>query len=170
MSAVGFFETTDGGATWQTRHDGLKEVETGRPESEVARCVHGVMAHPDDPERLFLQFHFGVFRSDDGGQARRPIDAGLPSDFGFPIVVTRSGAIMVIPLAADVQRVLVDGHLRVFRSTDGGASWDAVTAGLPQKHYEGGVLRGSMRTDPETGEVVFITNHGEVFQYAGEGL
>lgn len=170
MSAVGVFETTDGGATWQTRHDGLKEVETGQPESEVARCVHGVMAHPDDPERLFLQFHFGVFRSDNGGQVWKPIDTGLPSDFGFPIVVTRSGAVMVVPLAADVQRVFVDGRLRIFRSTDGGTSWTAITAGLPQEHYYGGVLRGSMRTDLETGEVVFGTNHGEVFHSADEGL
>lgn len=141
MSAVGVFETTDGGATWQTRHDGLKEVETGLPESEVARCVHGVMAHPDDPERLFLQFHFGVFRSDNGGQVWKPIDTGLPSDFGFPIVVTRSGAVMVVPLAADVQRVFVDGRLRIFRSTDGGTSWNAITAGLPQEHYYGGLAR-----------------------------
>ena len=169
MSAVGFMETTDGGATWHTRHEGIKGVETGEHESEVARCVHGVAAHPDDPDRLFMQFHFGVFRSDDGGKAWRTIEEGLPSTFGFPIVVTRSGAVLVIPLAADLQRYFVDGRLRVYRSTDGGTSWGEVTAGLPQANYYGGVLRGAMRTDLETGEVVFGTNHGEMFHSDDEG-
>ena len=169
MSAVGFMETTDGGATWHTRHEGIKGVETGEHESEVARCVHGVAAHPEDPDRLFMQFHFGVFRSDDGGGRWRTIEEGLPSTFGFPIVVTRSGAVLVIPLAADLQRYFVDGRLRVYRSTDGGTSWGEVTAGLPQANYYGGVLRGAMRTDLETGEVVFGTNHGEMFHSGDEG-
>ena len=63
----------------------------------------------------------------------------------------------------------MDGRLRVYRSTDGGESWGPVSAGLPQAHYYGGVLRGAMRTDLETGEVVFGTNHGELFHSADEG-
>ena len=52
-------------------------------------CVHDVRRSPSRPERLFMQFHDGVYRSDDGGASWIDIgtDTALPSDFGFPIVV-----------------------------------------------------------------------------------
>ena len=42
---------------------------------------------PPQPERLFLQNHGGVYRSDDEGASWESIADGLPADFGFPIVV-----------------------------------------------------------------------------------
>ena len=39
------------------------------------------------PERLFMQFHGGVYRSDDAGESWISIAEGLPSDFGFPMVI-----------------------------------------------------------------------------------
>ena len=42
---------------------------------------------PGPPERLFLQNHGGVYRSDDEGGSWTSIADGLPADFGFPIVV-----------------------------------------------------------------------------------
>ena len=47
-----------------------------------------------------MQFHGGVYRSDDGGENWIDIGDGLPSDFGFPIVVDPADAdsAYVIPL------------------------------------------------------------------------
>ena len=49
--------------------------------------MHKVTRHPSRPERLFLQNHGGVYRSDDEGGSWTSIADGLPADFGFPIVV-----------------------------------------------------------------------------------
>ena len=55
---------------------------------------------PAKPERLFMQFHGGVYRSDDAGENWIDVGDGLPSDFGFPIVVDPSDpdSAYVIPL------------------------------------------------------------------------
>ena len=52
------------------------------------RCVHHVERAPERPERMFMQFHGGVYRSDDAGESWSDIGGGgLPSDFGFPLMV-----------------------------------------------------------------------------------
>ena len=42
---------------------------------------------PARPDRLFLQNHGGVYRSDDDAVTWDVIEAGLPGDFGFAMVV-----------------------------------------------------------------------------------
>ena len=71
-----------------------------------------------------MQFHGGVYRSDDAGGTWQPIMAGLPADFGFPLVVDPADpdSAFVIPLIADADRVTPDGRLRVFHTRDAGAS------------------------------------------------
>jgi photosystem II stability/assembly factor-like uncharacterized protein len=86
---------------------------------------------------LFQQFHGGVYRSDDAGDTWVDISAGLPSDFGFPIVVDPRDAdrAFVIPLNADADRVTAEGRVRVFETRDGGATWAAAGDGLPREGY-----------------------------------
>jgi hypothetical protein len=54
---------------------------------EFGQCVHKVTHHPSRPERLFLQNHWGLYRSDDGGDSWQDIANGVPSDFGFAMVM-----------------------------------------------------------------------------------
>ncbi|NIQ52613.1 MAG: exo-alpha-sialidase, partial [Gemmatimonadetes bacterium] len=54
---------------------------------DLGSCVHRLVLDPADPDRLFQQNHRGVFRSTDAGDSWERIDAGLPSTFGFPLVV-----------------------------------------------------------------------------------
>src|SRR5205807_2233215 len=81
--------------------------------------------HRSEPDTLFLQHHWGVYRSDDFGGDWREIGDGLPSTFGFPIVVHpgRPGTAYVLPLESDEFRCTPDARLRVYRTTDGGGSW-----------------------------------------------
>ena len=39
------------------------------PEDHFTLCVHNMHRHPTKPERLFMQFHGGVYRSDDAGES-----------------------------------------------------------------------------------------------------
>ena len=53
---------------------------------EFGQCVHKVARDPSDPDRLYLQNHGGVYRSDDGGDTWKDIAPGLPTEFGFAMV------------------------------------------------------------------------------------
>ena len=81
------------------------------------------------PERLFMQFHGGVYRSDDAGGSWTSIADGLPSDFGSLMLIDPRDpdAAYVIPLNSDGDRVSAEGRLRVFETRDAGATWTART-------------------------------------------
>ena len=69
--------------------------------------MHDLQRAPSQPERLFMQFHGGVYRSDDAGESWIDIAEGLPSDFGFPLVVDPADpdSAYVIPLTGSEDRV-----------------------------------------------------------------
>ena len=59
-----------------------------------------------------MQFHGGVYRSDDAGESLEVDRRRLPSDFGFPMVIDPDDpdSAYVIPLVADLDRVTPDGR------------------------------------------------------------
>ena len=90
-----------------------------------------------------MQFHGGVYRSDDSGESWVEIGEGLLSDFGFPLAVDPDDpdSAFVIPLQADVDRVTPEGRVRVFETRDAGDTWTSRVSGLPQRHAYLTVLR-----------------------------
>jgi photosystem II stability/assembly factor-like uncharacterized protein len=173
ISAVGTFETTDGGRTWQTRNHGVRTGFLPEPAPEFGQCVHKLRLHPDRPDVLFQQNHTGVYRSDDAGRNWTEITAGLPSDFGFPMVIHPHDprTVYVIPLnGADKGRTMPDGHAAVWRSRDEGNTWQQLDQGLPAKDAYLGVLRESMSVDRmDPCGVYFGTSTGQVFGSTDEG-
>lgn len=165
ISAGGVFRSDDGGKSWQPRNAGLPSFtpEFG-PEAEIGRCVHKLVLDPARPGSLALQFHGGVFVSDDAGDSWQRISAGLPHDFGFPMAATARGDFFVVPLLADTNRVVPDGALKVWRTRDRGRTWRAMTKGLPQKEHFVGVLRDAMAADTlEPAGLYLGTTGGELF-------
>jgi photosystem II stability/assembly factor-like uncharacterized protein len=90
----------------------------------------------------------GVLRSDDHGQSWRSISKGLPSDFGFPMVVHphKPDTIYVVPLEGPT-RTCPQAAPAVWRSENGGDSWQKLKNGLPPKDSYFTVLRDAMDTD-----------------------
>lgn len=171
ISAVGVFRTEDGGETWKLCNGGLHNVA---PEfikdPDMGRCVHKLVRDPERADTLYLQYHGGVFKSDDAADSWTRISAGLPHDFGFPMAATRSGGIFVVPLLSDENRVVPDGALKVWRSRDQGRTWRALTHGLPQETHFVGVLRDAMTSDALSPAGVFFgTTMGEVFASTDDG-
>jgi hypothetical protein len=169
MSAVGVWLTEDGGRTWSHGNAGLRAgyVPEEQQEETLALCVHDLQRAPQRPERMFLQFHGGVYRSDDAGASWTAIGEGLPSDFGFPLAVDPADpdSAYVIPLTADVDRVTPGGRVRVFETRDAGASWTARGDGLPAEHAYLTVLRQAFDRAGEgpSLELYFGATSGEVF-------
>jgi photosystem II stability/assembly factor-like uncharacterized protein len=169
ISAVGVWLTEDGGTTWRHGNEGL--VPHYMPEDARAGtmdlCVHDLQRAARRPERMFMQFHGGVYRSDDAGETWIDIGAGLPSDFGFPMAVDPADpdSAYVIPLTADVDRVTPDGRLRVYETRDAGASWTARGEGLPSEHAYLTILRRAFDRAGEGPalELYFGATSGQVF-------
>ncbi len=148
ISAVGVFRTDDGGETWAPKNRGITMVLEDQHYKEIGRCVHGLAQDPADPDRIYRQDHSGMYRSLDGGDSWQRNEGGLPSGFGFPIVMAEGGrALFAAPQESDEYRVPLGGALQVFRSTDGGNSWHPAAKGLPSVNAYGTVLRGAMATD-----------------------
>lgn len=172
ISAAGVFRTDDGGTTWEAVNKGLLSNGIPSPAAEVGHCVHNLAMHPSRPSTLFMQKHWDVMRSDDAGDSWIEISGDLPSDFGFPISVHAHDpeTIYVVPILSDSQHFPPDGKLRVYRSSTGGNTWEALTNGLPQENCYVNVLRDAMAVDsmPECG-VYFGTSGGQVYASADSG-
>ena len=166
VSAGGVYRSEDGGETWQPANAGVRAENLPERYPETGHNVHRVIMHPQVPSRLYRQCYNGTYRSDDGGRSWTEITAGLPSDFGYGIVVDPNDpdAVFQIPESSSHMRAPVDGKLRVYRSRDAGATWESASSGLPAEHVYVTVLREAM--DIDAGEpcgVYFGTSGGQLF-------
>jgi serine/threonine protein kinase len=172
ISSGGVYRTEDGGSSWTSQNRGIRADFMPNRYPEFGQCVHKIAMHPSRPERLFLQNHWGLYRSDDHAENWIDIANAVPSDFGFPIVVhpRNPDYVYVVPVESDQFRCACDGRLRVYRTRNAGASWEALTRGLPQKGAYETVLRDSMITDSfEPAGIYFGTRSGQLFGSRDEG-
>lgn len=172
ISAAGTFRSDDFGLTWMPINRGLRSEYIPEPEAEIGYCVHRLAMHPGKPDVLFMQKHWDIMRSDDGGDNWREVSGNLPSDFGFVIDVHAHDpdTIYVVPIKSDFEHYVPDGKLRVYRSRSGGDEWEALTKGLPQQDCYVNVLRDAMAVDSldECG-IYFGTTGGQVYVSADAG-
>ena len=169
MSTGGVYITEDGGISWRASNTNIKTPFLPDEEPEFGQCVHKIAADPANQDRLYLQHHWGVYRSDDRGVNWENIgeDKGLPTDFGFGIVSTSPDTALILPIQADEFRVFPEGKCRAFRTRDAGESWDALEEGLPQQNMYDCVLRDSFASSGKS--VAFGTTGGSVFVSNDEG-
>jgi photosystem II stability/assembly factor-like uncharacterized protein len=169
ISAAGVWNTDDGGASWRRGNTGLVAgyLPEDAREGATALCIHHLERAPARPERLFMQFHGGVYRSDDAGETWTSVADGLPSDFGFPLAVDPADpdSAYVIPLGGAEDRTTPDGRVRVYETRDAGATWTPRGAGLPQEHAYLTVLRQAFTSAKDGGELelYFGATSGDVF-------
>ena len=163
ISTGGHYLSEDGGQTFMASNQGVGAGFAPDPYPEFGQCVHKIASHPDAPGRLYMQNHggwadwsgpggprpdIGVLRSDDHGKTWRSIAKGLPSDFGFPIVVHPHDpdTVYVMPLEP-MTRTCPGGAPAVWRSENGGGSWKRLARGMAKKESYFTVLRDAMDID-----------------------
>ncbi|HEX7051287.1 MAG TPA: hypothetical protein VF188_13860 [Longimicrobiales bacterium] len=172
LSAGGVYRSDDRGARWKPVNRGVRADFLPQPYPDAGQCVHKLVLHPARPDRLYQQNHCGVYRSDDRGDHWTEISDGLPSPFGYALAVDPADpdTLFVVPEEAGNMRTTVGGRLRVYRSTDAGASWQPLTCGLPQSHAYVSVLREALATDTLDPCGVYVgTSGGHLFASRDRG-
>jgi molybdopterin converting factor small subunit/photosystem II stability/assembly factor-like uncharacterized protein len=176
ISAAGVWLSEDGGNSWRRGIKGLvaRYLPEEAREGAVDLCVHNLHRAQLEPDTLYLQFHGGVYRSDDAGETWNDVgtDSGLPSDFGFPMVLDPRDPdrALVIPLIADADRVTPDGAVRVYETRDRGSSWQPLGKGLPEYDAYLTVLRQAFcHDDGDPLGLYFGAESGEVFGSPDDG-
>jgi hypothetical protein len=172
ISAGGVYRTDDGGGSWTPQNKGVRVVFMPGKYPEFGQCVHKIVMHPAHPERLFLQNHWGLYRSDNHAETWTDIANGVPSDFGFALVMhpRNPECVYILPVESDEFRCTCDGKLRVYRTRNAGSSWEALARGLPQKRAYETVLRDGMTADSfDPVGIYFGTRSGQLFGSTDEG-
>jgi hypothetical protein len=172
ISTGGVYRSEDGGKSWAARNSGVRAEFLPDKHPEFGQCVHKIVHHPSRPDRLFLQNHWGLYRSDDAGDSWRDIARGVPSDFGFSMAMHPGDpdTVFIVPIESDGFRCVPEGKLRVYRTRDAGRSWKPMTRGLPQKNAFETVLRDAMGTDLlDPAGVYFGTRSGKLFASRDDG-
>ncbi len=172
ISAGGVYRTDDGGNSWTAQNRGIRVMFMPTKYPEFGQCVHKIVMHPNRPERLYLQNHWGLYRSDDYGENWSDIANGVPSDFGFAMIVhpRNPDCVYIVPVESDEFRCTCDGRLRIYRTRNAGASWEPLVRGLPQKGAHETVLRDAMTADAyDPVGIYFGTRSGKLFASNDEG-
>ena len=173
ISAAGVYLSDDSGDTWRASNAGIVvPFLPDSPTPEFGQCVHKVARDAANAERLYLQHHDGIYRSDNGGDSWEPMQSIGGVDFGFPVVAhpTRPDTAYLIPLEGAEYRCTPDGSCTIWRTTDAGASWEPLTKGLPTVDAHLTVLRDGFTTDgDDPAGLYFGTRSGEVYGSADDG-
>lgn len=177
ISCAGVFETADGGLTWIARNKGMTVDYMPESEPEFGHDPHCLHACFTQPEVIWQQNHCGIFRSTDGAKTWTPVSRkGVAPHFGFPIAADEEDPELawVIPGTSEDRRVAANGRLRVYRSEDGGKSWEGLDKGLPDAPAYDVVLRqalcahyGKLAFGSTTGNAFVSTDKGNNWQALG---
>ncbi len=177
LSGGGTFESVDEGISWRPLNRGVLADFLPEKYPEWGQDPHIMALHPLNPDRLYQQNHCGIYRLDRPGEIWTRIGSSMPKevgDIGFPIVLhpRDPDTLWVIPMdgTAVWPRTSPDGKPAVYRSKNGGMSWERQAAGLPPRDAWLTVKRQAFAADAgEPLGLYFGTTGGEIWMSTDEG-
>jgi photosystem II stability/assembly factor-like uncharacterized protein len=173
VSCGGVWRTRDGGATWENTAKGMRAayMPPERAYDPDIQDPHRVVQCRAAPHVWWAQHHNGIFRSTDDMATWTEIAEAGPSTFGFAVAVDPADpdTAWFVPAQKDEQRVPVGGRLVVTRTRDGGATFETLSRGLPDRFAFDLVLRHALAFDGEGGTLAFGSTTGNVFASRDRG-
>jgi hypothetical protein len=171
VSIAGTFESTDGGKDWAPINKGVMVLFGPEQYPEFGQDTHSAVMHPKFPDRLYQQNHCGIYRLDRPGRQWTRIGDNMPKkigDIGFPIVLhpNNPDVAWVFPMDGTTvwPRTSIDGKPAVYRTANGGKSWQRQDTGFPRSQAWWTVLRQAMCRDEGKGPGLYIgTTAGEIW-------
>ena len=176
VSCGGVWHSEDGGNNFELHADGMRAeyMPPDRADDANIQDPHRLVRCPIAPDRMWVQHHNGVYRSDDAGRSWTELKPPV-SGFGFAVAShpTDPDTAWFIPAIKDEKRIPVDGELCVTRTRDAGATFDVLRAGLPQQHAYDLVFRHALdvtQTSDESAAVLaFGSTTGNLFVSMNDG-
>lgn len=173
VSCGGVWTSNDGGGTWDCSGEGMRAAFMP-PDQQYDPDIqdpHRLAQCRADPQRLWVQHHNGIFRSDDGGANWHEIAEAGPSAFGFAVAVhpERRDTAWFIPAIKDEKRIPVAGQVVVTRTRDGGRSFETLRNGLPQEHAYDLVYRHALDIDATGERLAFGSTTGNLWVSDDQG-
>jgi hypothetical protein len=177
MSSGGVFESRDAGAEWHPLNQGVKADFLPEPTPAFGHDPHCVRLHPELPDRLYQQNHCGIYRLDRPGERWQDIGGAMPKNvgpIGFPMVLHPHDpdTLWVFPMdGSNVwPRVSPGGKPAVYRSVNGGTTWQRQAKGLPKSQGWLTVKRQAMTADASRpAGIYFGTTSGSLWGSRDEG-
>lgn len=181
ISSVGCMRTENGGKTWEHVNKNIGARHFPPPAPPFGNCAHRLIQHPRNPDTLYLQDHFGQYKTLTAGDEWIDIQNNLPSFFGFPIALDIHNPETIYTIVAGEGRHNINDQFTVYRSKDAGEQWEELTEGLPcGEEVRLGVLRHAMCADvlnpcglyvgTNTGQLFTSNNRGDSWQQIADYL
>ena len=134
VEPAGLFRSRDDGATWEhieglTNHPTRSEWQAGAG----GLILHSIVPHREDGDRVWVGISsVGAFETQDGGVTWDTRNSGVRAEFSPERYPVYGQCVHKLVMAADGgEHLYQQNHCGVYRSVDGGKSWDEITAGLP---------------------------------------
>jgi hypothetical protein len=173
ISCGGAWVTTDGGADWTLRADGMSApyMPPEQEENPNTQDPHRIVRCAAAPDVLWCQHHGGIWRSTDNAMSWQRLSGVPVSDFGFAVAVhpRDPATAWFVPAVADQRRVPVDGALVVNRTRDGGRSFETLRQGLPAHDCYDLVYRHALEVADDGETLAFGSTTGGVWTSADGG-
>lgn len=173
VSCGGVWHSADGGDSWNVTTAGMfaTYMPPDRREDPAIQDPHRLVQCRAAPDHLWVQHHNGVFRSTDAGGRWHEVANVPPSVFGFAVAVHPRDphTAWFVPAVKDECRVPVDGRLVVARTRDGGATFQTLAAGLPQRDAYDLVYRHGLAIDSGGERLAFGSTSGGLWTSDDQG-
>ena len=136
VEPAGLFLSEDGGISW-SHVDGLQK-HPSRPEwnpGGAGLILHSLVLDPADRKKIWVGISAaGVFATEDGGATWETRNRGTRADFmpegeNYPEFGQCVHCLVMAP--GGTGRLYQQNHCGMYRSDDGGRSWQSIEAGLP---------------------------------------
>ncbi|AGL20500.1 sialidase family protein [Actinoplanes sp. N902-109] len=155
------WRSTDGGLTYELitglwEHPHRSDWGAGFG----GQAVHTILPHPGDSRRVLVAMSTGgVYRTGDGGKSWAPANRGIKAYF-FPDPWPEYGQCVhkVARDATDPECYYAQNHHGVYRSTNGGDTWESIADALPSD------FGFAMVAHPSTGGTIWsfpLTSDGQ---------